>query len=210
MKTILLILVMSLFLVPASGQFRFGFEGGANLATLILKNHTVSDARNLFRPGFNAGPAVNFPIGRHLSVQSALIFETKGTNARYRSDTLKLDGSTSLLYLDVPLLIRGDLRAGDLSLYVIAGPYAGIGLTGKKTVETADSKTTWDIKWGREVQDDFKRLDAGFTAGAGIEWNRFFFEGSFVFGLVNIYAADQTGYVIQHRVFSLKAGYFLR
>ena len=208
LKTVLLILAASLFMFPAKGQFRFGIEGGANLSTLVLKNYTIDHARNLFRPGFIAGPVAEYAFSGHLSVRTALILETRGANGTYRSDTLNLDANTRLYYLDIPLLIRGSIKAGEFIVFLNAGPYAGMGLTGKKTLETQDNRTTWDIKWGKDVQDDFKRLDYGITAGGGIEWNRISLGGSFSVGLANIYSAPQTGYIIQHRVISLKADYF--
>jgi hypothetical protein len=208
MKTILFILAASQFMFPVSGQFRFGVEGGANISTLVLKNYTIEHAHNSFRPGFNAGPVAEYAFGKHLSFKTSLILETKGANGTYRSDTLNLNGSTSLYYLDIPLLIRGSVKSGDFTFLLNVGPYAGMGLSGIKTLETPDSRTSWDIKWGKDVQDDFKRFDYGIAAGGGIEWNRISLEGSFSLGLANIYSAPQTGYIIQHRVFSLKAGYF--
>jgi hypothetical protein len=210
MKAVLLILAANLFMFPAKGQFRFGMEGGANVSTLVLKNYTIEHAHNLFRPGFMAGPVAEYAFNGHLSVRTALILETRGANGTYRSDTLNLDASTRLYYLDIPFLIRGSIKAGEFTIFLNAGPYAGMGLTGKKTLETPDNSTTWNIKWGKDVQDDFKRPDYGIIAGGGIEWNRISLEGSVSLGMANIYSASQTGYVIQHRVISIKAGYFLR
>ena len=91
--------------------------------------------------------------------------------------------------------------------FIEAGPYAGCGLSGKARIETADTSKSWDINWGKEPQDDFRRFDYGLIGGAGLEWNRFSLEGCFAYGIANIYAVSQTGYDIEQRAFSVRIGY---
>jgi hypothetical protein len=210
MKKIVLIFLMAGILIPIQAQFRYGFQGGLNVTTQIAKNYNADFAKNEILIGFNAGPAINYMWGRHFSLYSAIFLENKGTRGHVELNGKSADVSNRLLYLDVPLLARWNFKAGGLVIFIEAGPYAGFGLSGKARIETADQTKSWDINWGNEPQDDFKRFDYGAAGGAGLEWKSFSLEGCFSYGLANIYALSQTGYVIEQRAFSLRLGYYLK
>jgi hypothetical protein len=208
MKITLFFLSTILTIIPVSGQFRFGIQGGANVTSLIEKNFNHDNVRNLYRLGYNVGPVAEFRPGRFLTLKTALILETKGNRARVSLDTATADLATNLVYLDLPVLLKGNIRAGSFTFFLEAGPYTGIGLTGKATADINNRKSSQDIKWGSGVNDEFKRLDFGGIAGAGAEWNRFYLEGTFAFGLANIFPVREIDYNIHHRIFSLRGGYF--
>lgn len=210
MKRIALILIVTCVYFSAKAQFRYSFQGGLNVTTQIAKNYNADFAKNEFLFGFNAGPAVDYQWGRYFSLHSGLILENKGTRGHVEAFGRSADVVNRLLYLDVPLLARGNFKAGNMVIFVETGPYAGYGLTGKARIETADTSKSWDINWGSEPQDDFKRFDYGVIGGAGLEWNGFSLEGCFAYGLANIYALSQTGYVIEQRAFSIRIGYYLK
>jgi hypothetical protein len=207
MKKIALIVMVTCVSIPLRAQFRYGFQAGLNVTTQIAKNYNADFAKNLFLIGFNAGPAIDYMWGRHFSLHSGIILENKGTRGRVEALGRSADVVNRLLYLDIPLLARGNFKAGNLIVFIEAGPYVGYGLTGKARIETADTSKTWDINWGKEPQDDFKRFDYGLIAGAGLEWKRFSLEGCFACGIANIYALGQTGYDIEQRAFSVRIGY---
>lgn len=210
MKKIALIMIVSGFLIPLRAQFSYGIQGGLNVTTQIAKNYNADFAKNKFLFGFNAGPSVDYQWGRYFSLHSGIILENKGTRGHVDAYGRSADVVNRLLYLDIPLLARGNFKAGNVILFIEAGPYAGYGLWGKATIETADTSRSWNIHWGNEPQDDFKRFDYGVIGGGGLEWKRFSLEGSFAYGLANIFAVSQTGYVIEQRAFSLRVGYCIR
>jgi hypothetical protein len=208
MKKYFLLLMAILLFIPVSGQFRIGMQGGFTLSTLIERNYNHDYASNFYKPGFHAGPVAEFAPGDHFSVKTALVLMTKGTQGKILLDTLNADVGTSLLYLDIPLLFTGSIKTGKFILFLQAGPYAGIGLWGKWTAETPDQSISRDIEWGSGTDDEFKRMDLGIMAGGGVEWNNFFLEGSFGFGLANIFPVREIDYDIHHRFFCLGLGYF--
>jgi len=208
MKRNLFLFMAILMFIPVYGQFRIGLQGGLNLSTLIERNYNHDYASNFYKPGFHAGPVAEYTAGDHFSVKTALILETKGTQGKIRVDTFVADVGTSLLYLDIPLLFTGRIKAGKFILFVEAGPYAGLGLWGKATAETPDQSISRDIAWGSGTDDEFKRMDLGIMTGAGVEWNQFFLDSSFGFGLANIFPLREIDYDIHHRFFSLRLGYF--
>ncbi len=210
MKKIALIILATCAFVPLKAQFRYSLQGGLNVTTQIAKNYNADFAKNKFLFGFNAGAGIGYTWGRYFSLHSGLILENKGTSGHVEAYGRSADVVNRLLYLDVPLLARGNFKAGNIVLFVEAGPYAGYGLTGKAKIETADTSKTWDIKWGSDPQDEFRRFDWGVIGGAGLEWKRFSLEGCFAYGLANIFALGQTGYVIENRAFSLRIGYYIK
>ena len=210
MRKVALIIVVTCVFIPLRAQFRFSIQGGLNATTQIAKNYHADYAKNLFLIGFNAGPAIDYMWGRHFSVHSGIILENKGTRGHVEVGGRSADVVNRLLCLDVPVLARWNFNAGNMVIFIEAGPYAGLGLTGKARIETADTSKSWNINWGKEPRDDFKRIDYGLIGGAGLEWKRFSLEGCFAYGLANIYALSQTGYVIEQRVFSIRIGYTLQ
>jgi hypothetical protein len=209
MKKIALIFVLACVFIPLRAQFRYSFQGGLNVTTQIAKNYNADYAKNLFLIGFNAGPAIDYMWGLHFSLHSGIILENKGTRGHVELAGKTADGVNRLLYLDVPLLARWNFKAVGTVFFVEAGPYTGFGLRGKAGIETADTTRSWVIKWGKDPQDNFRRFDYGVVGGAGLEWNRFSLEGCFAYGLANIYALSQTGYIIEQRAFSVRIGYYL-
>jgi len=210
MKRIAFIFIVITVFFPISAQLRYGFQGGLNITTQIARNYNADNAKNKFLYGFNVGPAIGYQFGRHFSLHSGVILENKGTRGNVQAYGITADVVNRLLYLDVPLLARGNFKAGNMIIFIEAGPYAGLGLTGRAKIETADTSKTWNINWGKEPEDDFRRFDYGVIAGAGLEWKRFSLEGCFAYGIANIYALGQIGYDIEQRVFSLKIGYYFK
>jgi hypothetical protein len=210
MKRIALIFLITALFFPLQAQFRYGIQGGMNVTTQIARNYNADFAKNKFLVGFNTGPVIDFIWGRHFSLHSGLIFENKGTRGHVVLEGRSADVYNRLYYLDMPLLVRGNFKCGKIIFFVEAGPYAGCGLAGKAKVETSSTTKEWDINWGSGPQDDFTRFDYGAIGGAGLEWNRISLEGSFAFGLANIFALAQTGYVIQQRAFSVALGYYFK
>lgn len=210
MKKIALLIIVTCVFIPVTAQFRYSFQGGLNVSTQIAKNYNADFAKNKFLFGFNAGPAIDYMWDRHFSLHSGIILENKGTRGYVEAYGRSADVINRLLYLDIPLLARGNFRAGDMVIFIEAGPYAGFGLTGKAKIETADTIRAWDIHWGKDPQDDFRRFDYGMIGGAGLEWKRFALEGCFAYGIANIYALGQVGYDIEQRAFSLRLSYYLK
>jgi hypothetical protein len=208
MRKTFLLAVFCMHIAALHAQFRFSIQGGANITTQVATNYHYDYARNEFLAGFNAGPSVDYRWGRHFFLHSAVILETKGTKGIVRQGIITADVKNRLLYLDVPLLIRGNIQTHNLLFFLEAGPYIGFGLRGRVLIETTGASKAWDIQWGTGTNDDFRRLDYGAIGGIGVEWKRFSLEGCFAYGLANIYALGQIGYDIEQRVFSLRAGYY--
>ncbi len=213
LTNLLTILFLAFFCFQANAQ-TFGVKAGLNLANMLSKDDddTYSDDFKM-NPGFHLGLAADFPITDFLSFEPGLLFMTKGM--RFNQDILgfSVKGKLNLYYIDIPLNMKATFKAGDnLKVFATAGPYIGLGLSGKAkstTVYQGEKEThSEDIKWGGdEDEDDFKRLDFGLTFGAGVEIKAISIGLSYDLGLANISSYKNDGTKISNRVLKLSVGY---
>src|SRR5512133_1345074 len=124
------ILILACFYIPVNAQFRYSFQGGLNITTQIAKNYNADFAKNKFLFGFNAGPAIDFSWGRYFSLHSGIILENKGTRGHVEALGRSADVMNRLLFIDIPLLARGNMMVRNTVIFIEAGPYAGYGLAG--------------------------------------------------------------------------------
>jgi hypothetical protein len=93
-----------------------------------------------------------------------------------------LTGSTSLQYLEIPILARiniGSRSRNGISIYGLVGPVFDINL--KASIGD------------RDVKSNYESLDLGLLGGIGIEITRFLVEGRFNQGLRNVLKSDNAG-----------------
>ena len=95
---------------------------------------------------------------------------------------------TNLTYLTIPVNLKGKLPIGNNSrIFVNAGPYIGIGLSGTIEGEVevpilGKRSESVDIKFGNE-SDEMKQFAFGLTFGGGFELGRFLLGASYDLGL---------------------------
>jgi hypothetical protein len=93
-----------------------------------------------------------------------------------------LTGSTSLQYLEIPILARiniGSRSRNGISIYGLVGPVFDINL--KASIGDQD------------VKSNYESLDFGLLGGVGIEITRFLIEGRFNQGLRNVLKSGNAG-----------------
>lgn len=195
---------LGLLSVQTFGQ-KFGIQGGINLSNMLVKDNddTYSDEfkNNM---GFNAGVTLGFGFSKLFDVEVGAIVESRGFKIEQDGDSWK----SKLLYADIPVLLKVGPSMGPVKIFGAAGPYLGIGLTGKDVYSMGGQEESEDIKWGNnEEEDDFKRLDYGGKFGVGAEAMHFTFGAYYTLGLANISADTQNGQKVQNRGFSICVGY---
>jgi hypothetical protein len=87
-----------------------------------------------------------------------------------------------------------------------------MGLSGGSKLETTyggnTESDTEAVNWGSDAEnDDFKRLDFGLVAGAGVEINSILIGVSYGYGLANISSYTADGTRVSNRILSVSAGY---
>ena len=166
---------MGLLMISSTGAFAqmsFGVKAGLNFSNMTLKagGDKVDDIK--FKPGINVGAFADFELSDMLGVEAGMNVETKGFRMKNEAFGITSKTSMNLFYVTIPV----DVKLTFGSLYVLAGPYVGVGVIGKykHTFEGNDEKEKHkeDLEFGNdEGKSDLKRLDAGLGVGVGYEIN---------------------------------------
>lgn len=179
------------------------FRSGVNLSNVsITDDGKVNDANML--TNFQVGLIGDVPLGSILYLQPGVIFTGKGSKTEsgnsgsttYRKEEFKP------YYLEIPanLVLKAPLGA-DSKFFVGAGPYLGIGITGKNKVEGRLSGIAYKGETDIEFSNDdpttlnqeegarfgaLKRFDYGLNGTAGIEAGHLVLGVNYGYGLAKI------------------------
>ena len=138
----------------------FGIIGGYTSSSMKMQEMTFKSSA-----GVHAGFAYNVPLGIGFSLQPELIYNDKGYNWQGDKDAAALQEKAKFGYVEVPVQLQWGPDLLLLRPYVLAEPFVGFAVTGKKILTAGETKVNWD---------NFKsRLEYGVGVGAGIEiYNR--------------------------------------
>jgi hypothetical protein len=221
---ILLFAVFVLFMAGAKAQDpSVTFFGGANAASMSIELGTsspeIEDSYGMLY-GLNVGALYDYVISKdrsqELSVESGLLFDSRGYSQSIENEGLNLDNKTTLYYLDIPLYLKYIYRFRSRNkIYFGVGPYLGVGLFGNSSVEFqyegaepgSDSET---ISWGDDpIEDHYKRLDYGLTGKVGYLMDSGFnISASYDYGLPNVSAVETKEQ--KNRLIRISLGYTLK
>ena len=173
-----------------SGQ-EISIRGGYNMSRIIFKQESRTIEGVQSNPGFNLGTIIAFPLKGRLSLETGLLFTSKGFQQKGvdPSGTLYYSFKRDMYYLEVPVLMKGSFPVGKVELFGMIGPYVAYGLygydhtTGTGEYSSAVEKTS--VKWGNDEYYKLDRLDYGPKFGAGININKFQLGVSYGLGLKN-------------------------
>lgn len=182
-------------------------RGGFNLSKFRYKavEDVFNKDRAKFNTGFSAGPIFEIPIKNMFSLETGILFNTKGNKLAGRSSAEK----RIIHYLDVPVLLKASLPVRKTKIFGMAGMYAGSALYGthiNKYEETPALNREYIIQWGNKP-GEYDRLDYGLKFGAGIKVLRYQIGASYEMGLKNI--ANGYPYKIRNRVIEFYLAYQL-
>ncbi len=216
MRNLMNLLLIFTALAVTTGVFAqsIGVKAGLNLSTMMVKDDddTYSDDFKL-NPGFHAGVFAELPFGEVFSLEPGLLITTKGYRIEEDILDMTMKMNVNPMYIELPVNGKFAFDLGGVKLFLTAGPYVGYGIAGKwkmeMTNESGNKETTEeDILWGSdEAEDDFKNLDYGVTAGAGIEFSGVIIGFNYGYGLANISPHNDHGFIANNRVMGISAGY---
>jgi opacity protein-like surface antigen len=198
MKKILLSLGAAFLLAAgAQAQTSWGLKAGLNFPKITVSGNGESESSGT-STNFHVTGYASIPAATNFAIQPGLSLQGKGGKA----DVLGEDVTTNLMYLEVPVNAVYYIPTGYTgSVFVGAGPYAGLGLSGK--VKGGDE--SMDIEFGSNA-DEMKRFDWGFNFLLGYKLNNgFLINGGYGLGLGNLSNVD--GITSNNRVFSVGIGY---
>lgn len=142
MKKLLLTVVLGLCTLAGFSQAKFDVHAGMSMA-----NITNSEAD--LKIGYSVGVGMDYAITDMWAFQTGLNFTSKGCKESVEGVKAKFNP----VYLDIPLLAAVKLPISEGNTFVInAGPYVGVGLGGKMTVEDGGGEVGTKL---------FKKIDGG-------------------------------------------------
>ncbi|MFV0606429.1 MAG: outer membrane beta-barrel protein [Niabella sp.] len=217
-KVIIGAFVMVATVGAVNAQTKVGFKGGYNLAKITYNNNgDVTDKAGLST--FNAGLAVDATIADIFSIRTGLELQGKGSKYTATSSLGTYEHTVNPLYIELPLNFTVNIpMGGNSKIFVGAGPYAAVGITGKDkwtaTTGVSETKGERTIDWGNDNpvsgdngdQGDFKRFDAGANVIGGIDLGKFAVQAQYGIGLLNNLPGGENSTDNrnnQHRVFGI-------
>jgi hypothetical protein len=207
MKKLLLFIgiIISTTAVVRGQKLQYNFQAGLGFATQGIVNPDILSVNSVTT--YNIGVSVDIPIKRFF-IEPGIGIVGKGVKEYQNAETQTI----TLTYLDVPLtaIYKFDLPTLG-KLYLGAGPYVSMGLSGNNQDEVVNSTTGSAIVFGRT--DDYKLIDYGLNFTAGLALNSHLtFHIKYSYELNNI-ASDAPDDVnttsVKNKVFSIGLGFWL-
>lgn len=200
-------LIMSLSSSKLSAQeILFGFTGGLNMNTITTKSNDGG-----LKVGVNLGGITQLKINNEMSIMANLRFSTKGQQFskvyENQNDYLKTYHSTSLFYIDIPVLCQYYFE--DI-IGLEIGPTFNFCLGGKDKEKIGNSE--WSVR--KFEKGTYNPFEFGLTCGVFTRdlgqssFNNIFIEFRYFVGITNfIRNYDRNtntgvflniGYIIEH------------
>jgi len=207
----LFIILISLLCFQSYAQ-TFGIKGGLNLSNMLIESDGETEDLKM-NPGFHIGGIIDFQFTDLLSLETGIILDTKGFKFEDEGSGYSYKEKLNLFYLDIPVVLKVSIDVGSsVKIFGVAGPYIGVGLTGKwKSVEEYQGDEDTDeekVDWGNTDDDHLKRFDYGLEFGAGVEIKAFLIGVSYDLGLANISAYTDYETKIKNRVLRITVGFW--
>lgn len=204
-------------------------KAGINLANIsVTDNGRVEEANQL--TSFHVGLVSDLPLGSFISFQPGILFTGKGskTQSGDASTNNYSKATTNPYYIEVPANLVFKAPIGNSAkLFVGAGPYLGVGISGKSKIEMVrpligKSEIERDIEFSNDDPSTFdeeegagfgvmRRFDYGLNGMAGIEGKSIVLGVNYGLGLAKLQsgANNNEDDKNKHRVLSLSIGFKL-
>lgn len=155
MKSIIVVLVSLIFIVPAQAQVGFGIKGGLNLSTLKVDDPELSYNS---RTGYHAGIFLRGKFDKVGIQPEVLLFTQSGD----LESSLFGTAQERFTYLSIPLMLKFYPVAG---LNIQLGPQFGFLLDGEREYDSFLGSGSEDIT------EYYKQSDVSVSVGGGYDFN---------------------------------------
>lgn len=184
-----------------AGRTNIGIIGGLNLAN--FSGDDAEDATS--RSGIAAGGFVTFHLSDKFAVRPEILYSTKG--AKYESTELyyKIKATTTLNYLDIPIL--GVFKPTN-NLQLLAGPSINVFLNGKTEAKGYSEfmGTSFSQTFSEDIESkDVKSPELGLIVGASYYLQPLNFSARYSMGLTNQPKSDEVD--LKNRVIQFMADF---
>lgn len=187
-------------------------RGGFNLSQFQFKMGDIVSHREgtKLNPGFNAGPIIDIPLQNIFSVETGILFTSKGNKISGNP----LQGVKNYLfqintfYLDFPILLKATIPIKKTKIFAMAGGFVGSALYGNIIAEGEENSVLKHFKnkiqWGNRP-NEYDRFDYGLKFGAGIKVRKYQMGAFYEVGLKD-FSNDMT-FELRNRVLEFYIAY---
>ena len=210
-KKIIFAVLLSVGSYVCSAQ-EISIRGGFNLSQFQYQregNVVPRDGTKL-KPGFNIGPIIDIPLQNIFSVETGILFTSKG----HKFSGNPLQGVQNYLfqintfYLDLPILLKTTIPVKKTKITAMAGGYIGNALYGKVIAEGEENSVLKHfenkIQWGNK-SNEYDRFDYGLKFGAGVKVRKFQLEAFYELGLKDF--SNDMVFELRNRVLEVCCSY---
>ena len=165
------VILFAFISIDGNGQ-SFLVKGGLNLSRISEINYNVYGNGSDLNIGFHLGISYEKKISDVFFLELGSMLNSKGVTYMNWSPEGFYPAKTNLVYLDVPILIKGYFElTDDILIYNTLGHYLGIGLWGNyKDEKEGDGTIMWGYNGGGLDYRRYTRLDFGLYLGAGVDF----------------------------------------
>jgi hypothetical protein len=188
------------------------FRGGFNLSQFQFKIGDIVSHREGTKPnpGFNLGPIIDIPLQNIFSVETGILFTSKGNKISGNP----LQGVKNYLfqkntfYLDFPILLKATIPINKIKVFAMTGGYVGSALYGNSIARGEENLVIKHFKnkieWGNKP-NEYDRVDYGLKFGAGIKVRKYQIGAFYEIGLKDF--SNDMMYELRNRVLEFYIAY---
>lgn len=155
----------------------FGVRLGANMNKFIGKSSDGKTLDHDFIIGAQIRVNVEIPLMQSLYFQPNFLVAIKGSKLKYRNLGQDVTATTTLSYVEIPLLILFKPTIGKGNALIGVGPYAACAISGSYRTSPGTKETISFTNSYKSTDDGnyVRRFDAGMSMILGVQLsNRFF------------------------------------
>lgn len=142
------------------------------------------------------GIYLTIPLTSDLTGKIELLFTRRGF--RVPETATRAGAELRLTYFEIPVLVQ----VGDRPVYIFSGASIALGVASSATATV--NGVTRPSGFARE--DNVSSFDVGLVMGAGIGRGRYFVEGRYTHGLINVLRESPSGSFVRNKALLLMAG----
>ncbi len=220
MKTRLFVTIVALVICSSAvAQINFGVQAGASLSKPSSRQTTDfgTEIKPESRIGFMGGLIADVPFGDEtLRLMPELNFIQKGVKYNFSTSlfgqNVSVEGKSNINYIELPVNLAYAFSLGDNKLFIGAGPYAAVGLSGSSKGKSsingqASEETDEKVEFGSD-EGQSKRFDYGGNVMAGYFMNNgLMLKLNYSHGIANLSNVSDNKY--RNQYFGLTLAYFL-
>ncbi|MFN0034999.1 MAG: porin family protein [Saprospiraceae bacterium] len=194
-KIFFLTATLELLFLTVQSHAQIAVKAGVNFAS-ISESATIEEYESLENKsvaGFQAGLSFDLGLSDFFTIQPELLYIQKGGKATYAiNEDNKIVSRLYYNYVEVPVLAKLKFfNESGSGVYVLAGPFVGLALSGKvKTTTTLLGNTTTDEDKfefdNSEEGDRQRRTDWGMSFGGGVKFGHVFLDARYNLGINNL------------------------